>query len=112
MPSKDETAQLLAAIHYDVEPEMREIYRVVADPLAEARDDEPVKLLEVNDGTIATGIMPLYFRRLPTDGIQHSSVIIEITPDEYSRVRTGELPLPHGWSLAGLIPRANGTPKT
>ena len=45
--------------------------------------DEPIKFLEVNAATVPTGVMPLQFGPVPASGIAFSSVIIEVTPDEF-----------------------------
>ena len=42
MPDKDTAARSLAALHYQFEPGMREIYRLLADDQAEQDPDEPI----------------------------------------------------------------------
>jgi len=104
MHSREDTALNLARIHYAVEPGMQQIFQIIGTGEAELNPDEPVKLLEVNTGTVASGILPIYFGPSPASGIYHPTAIVEITPDEYERVRTGQLPLPHGWKVGELIP--------
>jgi hypothetical protein len=98
--SKDDVARRLAKAHYAVEPGMREVYRLVASDDQEGDPREPVKLLEVNDRTVAMGIVPVGFGAHAAGGIAYPSVILEITPEEFDRVRRGDLPLPHGWRIA------------
>ena len=105
MPDKDEDARRLAAIHYEVEPAMVSIFRLRAGEDVERRPTEPIKLLEVNEFTIPSGIMPLTFRPAPASGIHFPSIIVEVTPEEYEKIQTHELVLPSSWSVHELIPR-------
>ena len=105
MPTKDQEALRLAQIHYEVEPGLTHIYRIHASVAAEAMPDEPIKLLEVNRDTVASGIMPLGFGPSPSVGLHHPLVILEITPEEYERIGSAELKLPNGWEIQDLIPR-------
>jgi hypothetical protein len=110
MADKQEEARKLAEIHYRIEPGITQIFRMIGDDDAETRPDEPIKLLEVNENTISSGIMPLHFAPVPAHGIHYPSVIVEVTPIEYEKIRSRELPLPPGWTVSGLVPRpsANG----
>ena len=95
-PSKKDAAERLIAWHFEVEPERLEVFRIVSDD--EDAPDEPIKLLEVNAATFASGsIEPFSFS--PSADVPYRTVIAEITPDELERVRRNELPLPAGWSL-------------
>ncbi len=105
MRSKEEFAKELADIHYTVEDGMTHIFRLVGSAEDENRPDEPIKLLEINTDTIATGIMPLYFGKYPDRGIDFSSVIVEITPEEFERIKARELELPHGWAVGPEMPK-------
>jgi hypothetical protein len=49
--------------------------------------------------------MPLQFGPAPASGLHYPSVIVEVTPDEYSRIQSGELKLPDGWTLGEEIPK-------
>jgi hypothetical protein len=51
--SKDDAARDLAEWHFGVEPDLKEIIRIVAND--EDALDEPIKLLEVNAAAVATG---------------------------------------------------------
>ncbi len=105
MPTKDEVARRLANIHYDVEEGMTEIIRYKNSPRIEAKPEEPIKLLEVNQYTIPTGIMPLRFAALPNRGIHYTTVIVEVTPEEYRRIQSRELTLPDGWKKPVALPK-------
>lgn len=99
--NKDETARTLARSHFDVELGIGRIFRVISDD----DDDEqaPVILLETNQNTAAMGIQGVRFGADPTVGIWHSSVIVEVTPDEYEEILNGNLKLPEGWRLGKEI---------
>jgi hypothetical protein len=103
--TKDEEATELARIHYEVEEGMIHIFRITGAEEAETDPSEPIKLLEVNESTIPSGILPLRFGPLAAAGIHYPSVIVEITPEEYEKLQTEELRLPFNWNIGELIPR-------
>jgi hypothetical protein len=105
MNEREEAAKQLAQRHYRIEPGITEIRTLTSGAIQGA--NEPIKLLEVNENTIASGIMPLRFDAAPASGIPFPSVIIEVTPDEYEQIKRNELRLPHGWSLGHVVPRPN-----
>jgi len=100
-PSKPEFARTLANRHREIEPELIAAYRLEAP---DETDRDPIKLLEVNRETIATGIMPLGFPPSPSRGVPYATVIVEITPEEFEQVQAGRLKLPRGWRIAEEIP--------
>lgn len=99
-------AQKMARRQYAIDPGMQKIFWVLGPTKAEQDASEPVKLLQVNKDTMATGILPLFFPIIPEEGFPFRSVIIEITPEEYKKVKSRELNLPNGWKLGPLIPPA------
>jgi hypothetical protein len=105
MPTKDEEARELARKHYQVEAGVTLIFRVTATAEVEVRPTEPIKLLEVNENTVPSGIMPLQFGPSPASGLHYPSVILEVTPDEFQQIQDQELMLPHGWRVGDPIPR-------
>jgi hypothetical protein len=107
MVTKEEVLQELARKHYLAEPSITEIYSIHSRPEREAEPGEPIKLLEVNQDTIPSGIMPLGFDAVPASGFPYPSVIIEVTPEEMLKIRARELLLPHGWILGSLLPRSS-----
>jgi hypothetical protein len=108
--TKDDAARKLAELHYQIEEGITQIFRMTASPEAEGRPNEPIKLLEVNEFTIPSGVMPLGFGPLPEAGIHYPSVIVEVTPEEFEKIRTAELKLPAGWTVGHLFdkPAENG----
>jgi hypothetical protein len=105
MTTKDEEALHLARKHYEIESGVVQIFRITASVDVEARPSEPIKLLEVNENTVPAGIMPIQFGPAPAAGLHYPSVILEVTPDEFLRIRTNDLRLPDGWTVGEPIPR-------
>lgn len=83
---------------------MTHIFRLIGPAEIEQRPDEPIKLLEVNEGTVASGILPLRFGPSKASGIDFSCIIVEVTPDEYEQIEREELKLPYGWTVGPEIP--------
>ena len=92
--TKDEEARDLARKHYEVEAGLLQVFRIASHQAVEFRPEEPIKLLDVNEYSVPSGIMPIQFGPSPTSGVHYPSVILEVTPDEYERIRTGEMRLP------------------
>ena len=105
MFDKNGEAQKLAEAHYHIESGIQQIYRLHANDAVESQPNEPIKLLEVNEDTIAAGVMPLGFGPAPESGIHFPSVIVEVTPTELDRIREQSLPLPNDWKIGELLPR-------
>lgn len=104
-PSKDEVAQSLAQAHFRFEPDVKRIIRIRGSADVEFQPNEPIKLLEVNDTTLPTGIMPIQFGPDVGSGIPYPSVIVEVTPQEFEEIQTESLSLPDGWILDEEIER-------
>lgn len=95
--AKDAAVRRLIQWHFRVEPELREVYRIVMDD--EGSQEEPIRLLEINAATVVTGsVEPFAFS--PTEEIPFRTVIAEITPEELESVRSNPDVLPKGWSLS------------
>lgn len=103
--SRDLAARDLAARHFRVEPGLTHVFRLNAAPDAEGRPGEPIKLLEVNAGTVPSGVLPLHFGPAPASGILYPSVIVEVTPAEFDRIQARELALPRDWTIGEEITR-------
>lgn len=101
-PSKKEAAEKLIAWHFDVEPELLEVYRFVSDN--EEAPEEPIKLLEINAATPPSGSVEV-FSFAPSADTPYRTVVAEITPDEFERLKRNEMKLPAGWSLAKAEPK-------
>jgi hypothetical protein len=94
MRDKDDVTDELVRHHFEIEPNIVAIYRVIGDN--EADPGEPIRLLQVNSDTLPTGeLMPFLFRA--TADVPYQTVIAEVTPDELDALeRQG---LPAGWDL-------------
>ena len=108
MANKNEEARQLAEAHYRVEPGITQIFRITGAADVESRPNEPIKLLEVNEFTSPSGIMPLQFGPAPASGFHFPSVIVEVTPAEFEKIQRHELSLPNGWSVGDPVPRPAG----
>lgn len=107
MSPKDQVAQRLIASHFEIEPHLLAVYRIVAED--ELSATEPIKLLEVNAATVATRtITPFLFA--PTQEVPFPTVIAEVTPRELAALQAGDQRLPEGWRLdqAQKYTRENG----
>jgi hypothetical protein len=98
--SKDEVTQELVDAHFRIEPALSHIYRIRSDREDDPR--EPIKLLEVNANTVATGSVDS-FSFAPTKDTPSPTVIAEVTPEEFRQIQSGEIALPRGWSLQGAV---------
>jgi hypothetical protein len=83
--SKLETAKTLAKAHFGVEPNLTRICLI--EPFNEQDPDDPIKLLEVVEGTIERGIEPVGFTADPAHGIGYPSIVVEISPTEDKAIR-------------------------
>ncbi|MDM8551535.1 hypothetical protein QUF72_15720 [Desulfobacterales bacterium HSG2] len=105
--SKRETAETLATGHFGVEPNLKRIF--LLEPVIEGKPDEPIKLLEVVEGTIERGIEPIAFPADPAHGIDYPSMIVEVSPREFRDICDGKLDLGHrGWMIGKELKEGYG----
>jgi hypothetical protein len=104
MNAKEDVARRLAAAHREVDPSIVRIVRITT--AGEENPAEPVKLLEVNPDTSPSGIVPIAFGS--AGGNPFPSVVIEVTPAEFEKLRRQELQLPSGWTLGEMLYEAAG----
>ena len=96
MRAKDDAARALIDWHFEIEPDLEEVFLVVGDD--ETAADEPIKLLEVNAATVPTGsVEPFAFA--PAGDIPYRVVVAEITPQELKEIIASPHRLPRGWDL-------------
>lgn len=93
---KDRAARELIEWHYQVEPELQLVYRVIADN--EDDPDEPIKLVEINAAAVSTGSFSA-FGFAPTEGFAYHTIIAELTRDELDAL-SSKGKIPPGWNLA------------
>lgn len=104
--AKRVAARELAKKHYEVEDGLMRIFRLTGKAEVEASRAEPIKLLEVNENTVASGVMPLHFGPVPAIDIPFPSIIVEVTPDEFTKIKTNELKLPKDWEIGEELPKS------
>lgn len=103
---KDTVARELAIRHFQLEEGLTRVFHLTGTETAEVLSGELIMLLEVSTSTVPTGVMPLYFRAAPTSGMPYRSVIIEVMPTEFDKIRANELKLPNGWTIGEEIARS------
>jgi hypothetical protein len=102
---REEEANKLAQAHYLIEEGLTRVLRIKGDASEGYDPNDPIMLLEVNENTVASGVMPIRFGPVPEAGFHFPSIIVEVTPVEFHKIENNELPLPEGWELGPEIPR-------
>lgn len=89
---REHAARQLIAWHFEVEPELREVYALVGG------EGEPIRLLEVNEATVRSDRFEAYVFA-PTRDVPFPTAIAEVTPDELAHLRKTPGALPPEWDL-------------
>jgi hypothetical protein len=76
--SRIDTARYLAEAHFRVEPNLKRVILLTSPNEDDPR--EPIKLLEIVEGTLAEDIMPVAFAPDPAHGVDFPSFVVEISP--------------------------------
>jgi hypothetical protein len=108
MATKEEQARQLAQMHYNMDSGLKHVFTITGSTDVELEPDEPIKLLEVNQDSFPSGILPLQFGPSPASGVYFPYVIVEVTPEEFTEIKQNPLKLPHGWQVGPEIPRPIG----
>ena len=96
--TKEETAEALAKIHFANEPNLKHIH--LLEPIREDDPGDPIKLLEVVEGTLERGIEPIAFLADPAREIEYPVLIVEVSPKEYLAIKQDTKGLEQrGWSI-------------
>ena len=95
--------------HYQAETGLQSIFLLTGAAEAEVRPVEPIKLLEVNSNTVPSGVLPVQFGPAPASGIPYPSTIVEVSPEEFEKIKAKELKLPKGWQVGEEIPKPPAT---
>ena len=96
--SKLEAAKNLAKTHLKIDSDLKHVF--LLEPLKEDDRNEPIKLLEIVEGTLEIGVEPIVFGADPNRGIDYPSMIVEISPKEYgNRERLKTDLRTRGWRL-------------
>jgi hypothetical protein len=107
---KAQVARELAKKHYQAEAGLQAVFRLTGSAEVEVRPIEPIKLLEVNTNTVASGVLPVQFGPAPASGIPYPSIIVEVSPEEFEKIKTQELKLPKGWQVGEEMPKPADAP--
>lgn len=105
MLTKDQAAQELAQAHYELDPALLSVYRVLDREEVEAVPGEPLKLLEVNEDASPGEIVPVYLTSDVDEHLRYSALLMEVTPGEFLDIQQGKRPLPHQWRLGPPLSR-------
>ncbi|MGM0575292.1 MAG: hypothetical protein ACQEXJ_06140 [Myxococcota bacterium] len=90
--SLEETARELASAHKAEDPDTQAVY-LVADP-----SGQEIRLIEVTGSVGSVGeLLPYRFEAAPDQGVAYPTVVVLLSPEEWDKVRRGELALPEGW---------------
>lgn len=89
--SKLETARSLANAHSEVEPSLKRVCLLI--PINEQDPNDPIKLLEVVEGTIERGIEPVAFTPDPAHDVEYPSMVIEVSPSEFESLKDRKIRL-------------------
>jgi hypothetical protein len=96
--SRIEAARKLAKSHVDFDPGVMQVFLLEGD--SETNIGEPIKLLEVVEGSRPRGIEPVYFLPNPEKGNDYPLVIVDVTPAEFKKYRRRRIPHPGGsWKI-------------
>jgi hypothetical protein len=96
---KDRAARELIEWHYQIEPELELVYRVIADNEDDPR--EPIKLVEINAAAISTGKFSA-FGFAPTQDFAYPTIIAELTREGLdSLLEQGKIP--PDWDLDSAV---------
>jgi hypothetical protein len=96
--TKNELAKTIAKIHLEAVDTIVKIIRILSKD-GEDKENEPIKLLEVNPLTFPLGkIYPIGLAADPPE-IPCGRVVVEVTPREYEDILSGNLSLPANWVL-------------
>jgi hypothetical protein len=115
LPTDDAVAVALlndgpAQYHDQAEAGLQAVFRLTGSAEVEVRPIEPINLLEVNTNTVASGVLPVQFGPAPASGIPYPSIIVEVSPEEFEKIKTKELKLPKGWQVGEEMPRPADAP--
>ncbi len=91
-------AKRYALRHLKTDPAIQEIYYLPTD--APTRE---IRFVEVNNAIMqrdADTTEPIDFGVDTGNPSEHKLMIVDVTPDQWERIKRKQLPLPKGWSLS------------
>jgi hypothetical protein len=100
-------AAVYAKRHRATDPAIRAIYYLPTN----APPNE-IRLVEVNEAITATASPePIDFGVDAGSANEHKLIILDVTPDQWEKLRDGTLDLPPGWSLEDRQEISKGRPR-
>lgn len=99
---RDEMARWYAREHLEVDPGIREVYYLPADA-----PEREIRLVEINElivERLEEALEPLDFGVGRDADVEHTLLVLDVTPGQWERIQKQEVPLPSGWSLRGAVP--------
>jgi hypothetical protein len=98
--NKEDFSRWIAQQHFDID---KGISRILYLPTG--APEKEVRLLEVNELASIPENAPLEAVdfRPDIDGIDYSLFVVDVTPQQFERVKRGDIPLPKGWSLEKCV---------
>ncbi len=102
--TKLELAKEAAKFHYSLDDDLRHIF--LLGPLCEDDPEEPVKLLEVRDFAVESGLMPVAFPPGSERGFPFWLYIAELSPREFQKIDPTNIPFRgETWTIIEELPR-------
>lgn len=98
---REQLARHYARRHLSTDPGIQTVYY-----LPGGSPERDIRLLEINTMMAVREndpLEPLDFGVEVGAADSHRLVVLDVTPSQWERIRSGELPLPEGWSLDGSI---------
>ena len=83
---KLEVARKLASSHVAVDELVDEVF--LLESASDEDKSQPIRLLEIVDGTIERGVEPIGFPAMEDKGIPFKSVIVEVSPQEFRQLKS------------------------
>jgi hypothetical protein len=103
---RDRLARHYAALHFRVDPGVREVYHLPTNA-----PERVVRLLEVNDEIVERSLAPyepIDFGVNRGEADEHTLSILDITPRQWGELQSDPSRLPPTWSLEGAVPLRPG----
>lgn len=99
---RDRLATWYAMRHLSVDDAIRDVFYLPTDA-----PDREIRLVEVVDDGVPAETDPLvpvdFGVDIGSDG-EHSLLVIDVSVEDWERVKTGDLALPAGWRIDGARP--------
>ncbi len=99
--SPESWARSYAKSHYETDPGITDIFFIPSEP-----GEREVRLVEVNDQLAERAADPseAWILTIDDEGqVPHKLAIVDVTPNQWIKILSGQLSLPTGWSLSGHL---------